>query len=498
MQTKELINFENTYHDKLAPIFYQEIEPINVREARLLKLNRNLADDLNIDFDLVEKYGAEVFSGNKQISSSKPIAQAYAGHQFGHFVAQLGDGRAILLGEVIDNNGERRDIQLKGSGQTAFSRNGDGKATLSSVLREYLMSEAMHNLGIATTRSLAVVTTGEEVLRDPVQEGAVLTRVAASHIRVGTFEYFAARQDQASLKQLVNYVIDRHYPHIKDSKNPYLELIRAVAKKQTKLISNWLRVGFIHGVMNTDNTTISGETIDYGPCAFMNFYNPATVFSSIDHFGRYAYQNQASIIVWNISVLANTLKDLIADNEMIANKLLDDFFEEFQRELTAHINIELLSKLGLTFKKEEDHKLVKEFLYLLHKYRADFTLSFRYLADFLKEEEVDNKKFYSLFDQENEAKQELNDWIIKWKARAEIENTDFKNIIEKMNSINPLFIPRNHKVEEALSMAREGDLSYFEKLNKVLENPYTENKNFDDYKNPPKDKDEKYQTFCGT
>lgn len=481
------LDFNNTYTN-LPEIFYERTKPSSVPKPSFIKVNSKLAEELRINKDFLNSQEAlEIFVGNKIANGSDPIAQAYAGHQFGHFAGQLGDGRAILLGEVVDINGKHRDIQLKGCGQTKFSRRGDGKAGIGPVVREYIISEAVHALKVPTTRSLAAVSTGEFVYREEKKPGAVLTRVASSHVRVGTFEFFAWQEDKDSLKTLSDYVIDRHYPKARDAERPYLEMLKLVASNQAKLIAKWMSIGFIHGVMNTDNMAISGETIDYGPCAFMNFYDPNKTFSSIDHYGRYAYQSQGPIANWNLSVLAGTLIPLIDDDRELAIKLAKEILGQFMQDFNQTLQTTLLEKIGIKNQSENDFALVQELLNLMHKQRADFTLSFRYLS------RDDKTDFLKLFDQEKEAL----DWLNNWQQRLKNENASIEEIYNLMNSVNPAIIPRNHKVEEAIQDA-ETNFDY-EKLNslcEILEKPFSEEHLSKML--PPDEKEETYVTFCGT
>lgn len=491
-----MFDFDNSY-SKLPDQFFEKVKPSPVKQPSLIKFNEELAKELKVK-KYKEKDLADIFSGNKLLKGSEPIAQAYAGHQFGNFVPQLGDGRAILLGEVKDRHGQRKDIQLKGSGQTAFSRSGDGRAWVGPVIREYIISEAMHALAVPTTRALAAVLTGENIYRESALPGAILTRVASSHIRVGTFEYFFAQKDIDSVKTLSDYVIERHYPESKKHENKYLALLEAVSLKQAELICDWMSIGFIHGVMNTDNTSIAGETIDYGPCAFMEFYDPATVFSSIDHQGRYSYQNQASIAQWNLSCFANTLLTLIDEDQKKAiekcSKVLSDFKDHFSSKLTE----KFLNKIGLSKMNENDSDFVHELLGLMDKYKADFTLSFRYLSGLLQDG-FDETKFFYLFDYQDHSRPELESWIEDWKKRLSEEKSDFKTIVEDMNKVNPAFIPRNHKIEEAIEAAYEqNDFSKMEILLEILSKPFSEQVNHLDYMEPVKDKTINYTTFCGT
>lgn len=480
------MEFKNTYK-KLADAFYQEVTPTPVKKPTLIKFNSELASLLKIEAKEAELY----FSGNKLFEGSEPIAQAYAGHQFGSFVPQLGDGRAILLGELIDSNGEKKDLQLKGSGLTKFSRGGDGRAWLGPVLREYLVSEAMHKLGVPTTRALAAVSTGEDIYREEALPGAIVTRVARSHIRVGTFEYFANQGELKLIEDLVDHVIEYHYPEIKDEENKYTKLIEAVSKRQARLISEWMNIGFIHGVMNTDNTSITGETIDYGPCAFMDFYDPQTVFSSIDHYGRYAYQNQASIAFWNLGCFANTLIPLIDNDEDKAIEAAKKSLDLFKNEFENNFSQKLYSKLGLFTRQDGDEKLLESFIALMQKNKSDFTLSFRFLTDLLANS--DESRFYDLF----EDKEGLDDWVAIWKKR--LSNENLEELINKMDAINPIYIPRNFLVEEMIEKAHlQNDFSFFEKLLTVLDDPFTEKSEFASYVYAPQQKESQYRTFCGT
>lgn len=485
--------FDNSYA-RLPANFYARVEPTPVAEPWLIKLNRSLAEELGLDVEALEREGAAIFSGNKVPAGAEPIAMAYAGHQFGTFVPQLGDGRAILLGEVTDCNGKRRDIQLKGSGQTPYSRRGDGRAALGPVLREYIVSEAMHALGIPTTRALAASVTGQPVYREEILPGAVFTRVAASHIRVGTFQFFAARGDIESVRTLADYVIDRHYPELKDDERPYFALFKAVAARQAELIARWLHVGFIHGVMNTDNMTISGETIDFGPCAFMDAYDPKKVFSSIDQFGRYAYANQPAIGQWNLARLAETLVtlfDAAADTAVnLANEVLTDYGPIFQ----SHWLEGMRRKIGLATAEDGDLDLVQSLLTLMHKGNADFTLTFRRLADSAEDERAD-AHLATLF----EGSGELSPWLKDWRRRLERETQSPGERAAAMRAVNPAFIPRNHRVEQAIEAAIQGaDFSLFEALLAVTAKPYEDQPQHAFYAEPPKPGEEVLQTFCGT
>src|SRR5689334_3865681 len=409
------LGLENTY-SALPSRFYARIAPVPVRDPRWVVFNSRLAEELGLDPAVVEREAARWFSGNQTPDDADPIALAYAGHQFGSFVPQLGDGRAILLGERVGRDGVRRDIQLKGSGRTPFSRNGDGRAALGPMLREYLISEAMHALGIPTTRSLAVVTTGEQVVREDLVPGAVLTRVAASHIRVGTFEYFAARNDREAISLLLDYVITRHYPQARNSDIPALAVLEAVSQRQAALIADWMSVGFIHGVMNTDNMAISGETIDYGPCAFMDHYDPKTVFSSIDHGGRYAYGNQPAIAQWNIARLAETLLPLIDSNEGKAIELATAVVKDFMARFDAQLLARMRRKVGLASEQEGDVELISALLATMRSAGADFTLTFRRLAR-CADELADDASLLELFAPSSG----IADWLRRWRERLASE-----------------------------------------------------------------------------
>lgn len=488
------IAFDNSYA-RLPANFFTRIEPTPVTAPRLVRFNRPLAIEMGLDADALERDGAEFFSGNGLLPGSEPIAMAYAGHQFGQFVPQLGDGRAILLGEVVRPDGARRDIQLKGSGQTPWSRRGDGRAALGPVLREYIVSEAMHALGIPTTRALAAVTTGQPVYRETMLPGAIFTRVAASHIRVGTFQYFAARGDTDSIRVLADYVIDRHYPELAGTDGRYLKLVDAVAERQAKLIARWLGVGFIHGVMNTDNMAVSGETIDFGPCAFMDTYDPRTVYSSIDQMGRYAYGNQPLIGQWNIARFAETLLPLIHQTPGEAVDLANDAVTRFMDRFQEEWKIVIRAKLGLGSNEEEqDTDLIRGFLALMHAQKADFTLTLRRLSDAAADESADAALAALLADP-----QAAGPWLAAWRERLAREKRSPLERAAAMRAVNPAFIPRNHKVEEALNAATEdGDLSLFEALNDVLARPYADQPAFTAYAEPPKPGEEVLQTFCGT
>ncbi|MCF6370451.1 protein adenylyltransferase SelO [Rhizobium halophilum] len=487
-----MFQFDNSYA-RLPDHFYASVYPEPVEGPVLLKFNEALAEELGIGADLSDPARlAAILAGNVVPQGATPLAMAYAGHQFGSFVPQLGDGRAILLGEVVDRSGTRRDIQLKGAGPTPFSRRGDGRAALGPVLREYILSEAMHALGIRATRALAAVATGEQVYRETPQPGAVFVRVAASHVRIGTFQYFAARQDVEGLRILADYVIDRHYPELKERERPYLDLLRAVAFAQADLVARWLGVGFIHGVMNTDNMTLSGETIDFGPCAFLDEYDQMKVFSSIDQGGRYAYRNQPGIAQWNIARLAECLLPLIDDDQdkavLSANHVLSEFGERFQTQWLAVFR----RKLGFLEEEEGDGDLVQGLLSAMQEGEADFTRTFRQLCHVAGGES--DELFLSLFKDPSGA----SGWLSRWRTRLEQEKALPQERASAMRAVNPAIIPRNHKVEEALAAANYGDLSFFERLLQALEKPYEDHVEFADYAVPPKPEERVLQTFCGT
>ncbi|ASY68091.1 protein adenylyltransferase SelO [Sinorhizobium fredii] len=486
--------FDNSYA-RLPANFYARVEPTPVAEPWLIKLNRPLAEELRLDIAALERDGAAIFSGNTVPAGAEPLAMAYAGHQFGTFVPQLGDGRAILLGEVIGRDGKRRDIQLKGSGQTPYSRRGDGRAALGPVLREYIVSEAMHALGVPTTRALAVTVTGQPVYREQILPGAVFTRVAASHIRVGTFQFFAARGDMDSVKALADHVIDRHYPELKAAdENPYLGLLKAVSARQAALIARWLHIGFIHGVMNTDNMTISGETIDFGPCAFMDAYDPKKVFSSIDQFGRYAYANQPAIGQWNLARLAETLVTLFDPTADVAVNLANDVLGEYGTIFQNHWLDGMRRKIGLSTAEDGDLELVQALLALMHKGGADFTLTFRRLASSAEDAGAD-VELAKLF----QAPETLSPWLADWRRRLARESRQPVERASAMRAVNPAFIPRNHRVEQAIEAAIEdADFSLFEALVDVTSKPYEGQPGHAAYAEPPQPDEEVLQTFCGT
>ena len=485
-------NFLNSYADNLIGL-YKESKSDSVPSPKMLLFNYELAEELNLDpFTFSSDDGLSIFSGNKIPPESTPIAQAYAGHQFGHFNPELGDGRALLLGEILDINNCLRDIQLKGSGPTPFSRRGDGKSALGPVLREYLISESMHALGIPSTRSLAAVSTGEYVEREDRLHGGILTRVSSSHIRIGTFEYASQLENKNMLKQLADYSINRHYPETADVENPYLAFFAAVCNKQASLIANWMSVGFIHGVMNTDNMTISGETIDYGPCAFMDSYSPATVFSSIDAQGRYAYGNQPAILTWNLTRLAESLIPLVDNDQEKAIELLTEVLQLIKPVYGNYWLINMRSKIGLSKEDPKDYELINNLLEIMEEQEADFTLTFRNLSKTLLGE---TKIVRDLFKDSNK----IDVWLMHWQERISQEGIPDEDIARSMNKVNPIYIPRNHKVEEALTAAvQENDMEPFSSLLSLLISPYRELNGNEAYSEPAKESDIPFKTFCGT
>ena len=487
-----LFAFDNSYA-RLPERFYARVPPTPVKAPRVIKVNERLARELGVDpVRLGSPEGAAVLAGSTVPEGAEPVALTYAGHQFGHFVPQLGDGRAILLGEVIDRNGVRRDIQLKGSGQTPFSRRGDGRAALGPVLREYIISEAMVALGIPTTQSLAVVTTGEGVWRDLPLPGAVLTRVAASHIRIGTFQYFAVREDFDAVRTLADYAIARHYPEAANAANRYRAFLDAVIARQADLVARWLLVGFIHGVMNTDNMSISGETIDYGPCAFMDFYDPRQVYSSIDEGGRYAYGNQPGIAQWNLARLAETLLPLLDDNEEAALKEAQAALDTFAPLFEANYVAGLRAKLGLREARDGDLALAQDLLQRMARGHADFTLTFRRLAEILDDDGQGPRELFA-------DPSEFDGWAAAWKQRLAEESDNVDARAKSMRTVNPIVIPRNHRVEEALAAAvNDENFSPFETMLAVLADPYAERPESARFTIPPSTEQIVTQTFCGT
>lgn len=487
--------FDNSYA-AMAERFYARVAPTPVAAPRLIRLNRPLADELGLDAEaLASPAGVDILAGQTVPDGADPLAMAYAGHQFGSFVPQLGDGRAILLGEVIDRNGQRRDIQLKGAGPTPFSRRGDGRAALGPVLREYIVSEAMYALGIPTTRSLAAVLTGEPVARETLLPGAVLTRVASSHIRVGTFQFFAAREDNDALQRLTDHVIARHYPDIGDGDGPERTkaLLAAVIKRQADLVAQWLLVGFIHGVMNTDNCSIAGETIDYGPCAFLDAYDPGKVFSSIDQNGRYAYANQARIALWNLTRFAECLLPLLADETEKAVAIAQETLGSFGEHFMAAYQFGLSRKIGIAAPQPGDDVLAQDLLDAMARNEADFTLTFRRLAAAAADPLADGP-VRSLFAHPAD----YDAWAARWRERLASESGSPESRRVAMERVNPAFIPRNHRIEAAIAAAQNDDFNLFEKLVKVLEHPFSDQPEFVELSDPPQPDERVLRTFCGT
>ncbi|HEX3842983.1 MAG TPA: YdiU family protein [Steroidobacteraceae bacterium] len=478
----------------LPPRFYARVAPTAVSDPKLVVFNSGLARDLGLDPGALEPEAAAMFSGNRLPEDADPIAMAYAGHQFGGFVPSLGDGRAILLGELRARDGTLRDLQLKGAGLTPFSRNGDGRAALGPMLREYLVSEAMHALGIPTTRSLAVVTTGEQVYRETALPGAILTRVAASHIRVGTFQYFAARGDHDALRALLEYVISRHYPEARDADVPALSVLASVAQRQAALIADWMLVGFIHGVMNTDNMSIAGETIDYGPCAFMDAYDPNTVFSSIDHQGRYALRNQPVIAQWNLARLAETLLPLIDPQTEKAIALATAVIEPFIAEFDARFLAGMRRKIGLSVSAEGEDDLARRLLSLMAESHADFTLTFRGLA-LAAENPAEEPRLRELLAAKTS---DVGSWLGDWRSFMARDPKPREERIAGMLAANPAFIPRNHRVQVALAAAETGDYEPLRILLRVIQHPFEAQPQRSQYAEPPQPSERVLQTFCGT
>jgi serine/tyrosine/threonine adenylyltransferase len=487
------IAFDNTYA-RLPETFYERVKPAKAAAPELLGVNDALARQLRIDPEFLKSpAGIGILSGNDIAPGSEPIAQAYAGHQFGNFVPQLGDGRAILLGEVVDVQGKRYDLQLKGSGRTRFARRGDGRAAVGPVIREYIVSEAMAALGIPTTRSLAAVLTGESVMRDRILPGGVLARVASSHLRVGTFQYFAARGDVDSLRTLTDYAIARHYPAARRAEDPYQAFYDAVVAVLARLTARWMLIGFIHGVLNTDNTAISGETIDYGPCAFMDAYHPEKVFSSIDQFGRYAFANQPAVIKWNLARFAETLLPLMADGRDNAIEVANASISRFNDHYNEAYLSGLRQKLGLALEMEGDLELGADLLARMAEGQADFTLTFRALSEAAADpkRDMDARALFA-----NPAA--LDEWVKQWRERLSREDQSGNARRASMRAVNPMFIPRNHRIEAAIADAESGRFDKFHELVDVLQHPYEDQPGFTDYAKPPTPEEEVQQTFCGT
>lgn len=496
-RSPQAFGFDNTYA-QLPERFYARLNPTAVAAPRLVKLNSQLARDLGLDPEiLTSAEGVQVLAGNRVAEGSEPLALAYAGHQFGSFVPSLGDGRAILLGEVLGGDGQRYDVQLKGSGPTPFSRRGDGRAALGPVLREYIVSEAMAALGVSTTRALAAVVTGEQVVRETFLPGAVLTRVAASHLRVGTFEYFAARRDADAIRILADYAIARHYPEAAHAEHRYRAFLDAVIARQARLVAQWMLLGFIHGVMNTDNTSISGETIDYGPCAFMEQYDPATVFSYIDRNGRYAYGNQPRIMLWNLTRLAEALLPTLEIENVTAEAALNsatDALSAFAPQYDAAYTAGLRRKLGFFTVREEDLSLAESLFQIMAANHADFTSMFRSFCDAADSPQGDART-RMLF----EDPAAYDKWAVAWRRRLAEEPIAPEERAGAMRRSNPVFIPRNHLVEEVIKAAVERqDFQPFERLLDVTSHPYDDRAGLERYAAPARAEERVCQTFCGT
>lgn len=489
--TLPLFPFDNSYARLPAP-FQLRQQPSAATAPEMIRFNRELAAELGLQADGLDgPAGAAIFAGQELPPGAEPIAMAYAGHQFGQFVPQLGDGRAILLGEVVDRNGVRRDIQLKGGGPTPFSRRGDGRAALGPVLREYIVSEAMHALGIPSTRALAAVLTGDQVYRETVLPGAVFTRVAASHIRVGTFQFFAARGDVEGLQRLADYVIRRHYPAVAEAENPAAALLQAIIERQAALIARWMSVGFIHGVMNTDNMTVSGETIDFGPCAFLDTYDPAKVFSSIDHSGRYAYRNQPAVGQWNLARLAETFLPLLDPDIDKAVEIANDQVIGFAHLYQAQWLLRMRAKIGLQTSEDCDAALIESLLDAMHRGAADFTLTFRGLCDAAGGDDMRARAQFTdaaLYD----------NWVGQWRERLAREPGEPQERQRAMRAVNPFLIPRNHRIEQAIAAGTAGDFSVFGRLVDALAHPFDERAEDGDLATPPRDDERVLRTFCGT
>ena len=482
--TKFSFHLESTYAE-LPEVFFSKLSPTPVNQPEMVIFNQSLADQVGLKLgELSIDERTQFLCGNQIPQGIKPFAQAYAGHQFGNFTI-LGDGRAIVMGEHLTPSGQRIDLQLKGSGRTPYSRGGDGRAALGPMLREYIISEAMHALGIPTTRSLAVVSTGEKVFRETELPGAVLARIAGSHIRVGTFEFASLQQDKRITEALLDYMIDRHFPEIKGKENKVLAVIEAVIDQQAALITHWMRVGFIHGVMNTDNMALSGETIDYGPCAFMDTFAPDTVFSSIDHRGRYAYANQPYIAQWNIARLAESLLPLIDGKREEVIATVEDLLNSFEQVYKSKWLTMMGSKLGLTEVSIKDEKLITDLLDWMHNNSADFTNTFRDLC-----KKLPGGKLYET--------ETFQNWFARWQNRLKKEKQELETSYALMKSLNPAVIPRNHKVEEALQAGEKGDFEPLYALLHAIEKPYQDGEHLLPYQSPPRPEEKVLQTFCGT
>lgn len=484
--------FDNSYARDLGGLWLKAT-PLPVSDPQLIRFNHQLADELRLDVSAFDDDTlAALLSGNRLPDGAEPLAMAYAGHQFGHFSPQLGDGRAILLGEVVDRQGMRRDIQLKGPGRTPFSRGGDGRAALGPVLREYLVSEYMHAVGIPATRALAAVLTGDPVYRETVKPGAVLTRVAASHIRIGTFQFFAARGDVASVKRLADHVINRHYPEAREAAQPYAALFEAILDRQAALIAQWTAIGFVHGVMNTDNMAVSGETIDFGPCAFLDHYDPHAVFSSIDEGGRYAFSNQPVIAQWNLARLAETLVPLVSDDQDEAVRLLSPLLESFPGRFEKFRLVAMRRKLGLSSAKDGDAALIRRFLDLMQLQTVDYTVAFHALTGLPG---AAPEPFLQLFADRMGAE----DWVNGWLKRLGQEPYDLAAASAMMRAANPPLIPRNHRIEQAIRAAEDdSDLAPFQQLADALSRPFGMKAEDAAFRQPPQPGEHVTKTFCGT
>jgi uncharacterized protein YdiU (UPF0061 family) len=492
------IPFDNRYVT-LGEGFYVRTDPTPVKKPELIRFNEALAGELGIASDQLAASAAAVFSGNSLHEGAEPLAMAYAGHQFGHFVPQLGDGRALLLGELNGADGARYDIHLKGSGRTSFSRDGDGRSALGPVLREYLVSEAMHRLNVPTTRALAAVTTGEPVVRERLLPGGVITRVASSFVRVGTFEYFAARGDAAAVKQLADHVIEKNYPQLGDDEDRYVALLDAVVERQAALIARWMQLGFIHGVMNTDNMSIAGETIDYGPCAFMDAYDHDQVFSSIDRQGRYAYSKQPPIGLWNLMRLAETLLPLFDEDSQAAVSRAQEVLETYAERYASNWLAGMRAKCGLSARgaveDNEDKALLEALLDVMAEQGADFTLTFYQLSRLADQPSERDEALRSLFDQPAN----VDAWLQRWRRRLTLEPQTNEARQQSMQAVNPVYIPRNHQIEAAIRAAEdEGDFSVFHDLHAVLQNPFLERAGKESYTQAPRPEEVVQYTFCGT
>lgn len=490
----EPLTLEHSY-TRLPETCYARVSPTPVRAPRLLRLNRPLTEQLGLDTEaLATRAGVEILAGNRVPEGAQPLAMAYAGHQFGNFVPSLGDGRAVLLGELVDRAGVRRDLQLKGGGPTPFSRMGDGRAGLGPVLREYVVSEGMAGLGIPTTRALAMVATGESIMRQRVEPGAVLARVAASHVRIGTFEYFRYRGEHETVRALADYVIQRHYPELEQAEQPYRALLETVAEHTANLIAQWLLAGFIHGVMNTDNIALSGETLDYGPCAFMDHYHPATVYSSIDQGGRYAYQQQPQIGQWNLAQFAECLRPLLADDEEASAQAARSGLEAYAIRFNTAYQEGLAAKIGLAEPDEDDIELALDLLKIMAEQGADFTLTFRRLADLSSRPGEADASVRELFSDGGA----FDIWVARWRERLARDKRDDAARRAAMYAVNPAYIPRNHRIQQAIDAAEADDWQPLEDLLTVVTRPYEDHPGLADYAQPPRREEVVQRTFCGT